>query len=114
MSPMYIAASSFCAVTYVSTKLREKDDEMNYAIGGFTTGVLTGAILKKNMFGMWMGVSFAIIGAVKKYAKLNDIEFFPVSLNRKSIHGDFYTPYRNWTIYDQRPKGWIAAEERKE
>lgn len=114
MGPMYAAATTFCAVTYVSTKLREKDDELNYAIGGFSSGILTGMLMKKNVFGCWLGISFAIMGAVKKHSKINNYEFFPIEKIRKPVHGDFNTPYRNWTLYEQRPKGWIAVEERKE
>lgn len=114
MGPMYAVAGTFCATTYLSTKLREKDDELNYAIGGMTSGFLLGSLMKQNFLGFWLGISFAIAGSVKKHSKINDYEFFPISKIRKPVHGDFNTPYRNWTLYEQRPKGWIAAEERKE
>lgn len=115
MGPMYIATSTFCLVTYVSTRLRGKDDEMNYALAGFTAGVLMGPFLKQNLLGAWLGITCAIIGAVKKNSKLNGWEFYPEpKLIRKSVYGDFRTPYRNWTLYDERPKEWKGLEQRIE
>lgn len=115
MGPLYATASTFCITTYVTTKIRGKDDETNYAIGGFASGVLMGVLLKQNLLGMWLGVGCAIAGAVKKHSKLNNYEFFPINdRTNKPIYGDFRTPYVNWTLYDARPKGWVAAEERKE
>lgn len=115
MGPMYAAATTFCVVSYTAQRFREKDDEKNYAIAGFTTGALTGLIIKRRLLGFWMGVAFAVIGAAKKHSKLNDYEFYPTySRVRPQVHGDFRTPYRNWTVYDERPKGWVAAEERKQ
>lgn len=114
MGPMYAATTAFCIVTYVSTNVRGKDDRFNYAIGGFTAGTLTGILIKKGLIGVWLGIACAIIGAVKKDSKLDNYEFFPTKYAGKSLYGDFRTPYKNWTLYDQRPKGWIAAEERQE
>jgi len=115
MGPMFAVTSTFCLVTYVSTKIRGKDDELNYAIGGFVAGSIMGPVLKQGLLGMWIGVGCAIIGAVKKHSKINGYEFFPTYPEvRQSVHGDFKTPYRHWTVFDARPKGWIAAEERQE
>lgn len=114
MGPMYAATSTFCIVTHLATHVRGKDDELNYAIGGFCAGSLVGQLVKQNLLGMWLGVACAIIGATKKNSKLNNYEFYPSFPKfRKSVHGDFKTPYNNWTWYDERPKGWVAAEERK-
>lgn len=115
MGPMYAAATTFCVASYITQSLRGKDDEMNYVIGGFTTGTLTGFIIKRKLLGFWTGVALALIGAAKKHSKLNDYEFYPTySKVRPQVHGDFRTPYKNWTLYDQRPKGWVAAEARNE
>lgn len=115
MGPMYAATSSFCISTYIATQIRGKDDMTNYAIGGFTAGVLTGILIKQKLLGMWLGIGCALIGMTKKHSKMNNYEFLPTfPLFRKSVYGDFRTPYKNWTLYDLRPKGWIAAEERKE
>lgn len=114
MGPMYVATSAFCIATYVSTNVRGKDDKLNYVIGGFTAGSLTGIIIKRNLLAFWLGIACATIGFVKKDSKLENYEFYPIKYMGKSLHGDFRTPYRNWTLYDARPKGWIAAEERKE
>lgn len=115
MGPLYAAASTFCIVSYVTQHLRNKDDEINYAIAGFSSGVLTGVLAKNKLAGFWLGIACSIIGAAKKHSKLNGYEFYPThSKVRPQIHGDFRTPYRNWTLYDARPKGWVAAEERQE
>lgn len=115
MGPMYVATTAFCLVTYISTNVRGKDDETNYALAGFTAGILMGPFLKQNLLGAWLGIGCAIIGAVKKNSKLNGWEFYPEPKTiRKSIHGDFRTPYRNWTLYDARPKGWKALDQRAE
>lgn len=117
MVPMYAATTAFCTVSYAAQHMRNKDDSLNYAIGGFASGLVVGPIVKNKLLGFWLGVSFAIIGAIKKQAKVDDYEFFPTSFTmttRPQVHGDFRTPYRNWTLYDARPKGWVAAEERKE
>ncbi|KAL4107742.1 hypothetical protein QTP88_018034 [Uroleucon formosanum] len=115
MGPMFAATSTFCLVTHVATNIRGKDDMVNYAIGGFSTGILTGLIVNQKLFGFWLAVSLACIGAAKKHSKLNNYEFYPTYPKvRKPVHGDFRTPYKNWTLYESRPKGWIAAEERAE
>lgn len=115
MGPLYAVSSTFCLVTYVATKIRGKDDESNYAIGGFAAGAVMGPLVKNNLIGMWLGVGCAIAGAVKKHSKLNNYEFFPIDhRSSRPVYGDFRTPYKNWSLYDARPKGWIAAEERKE
>lgn len=115
MGPMYAAATTFCLVTHVATNVREKDDMVNYAIAGFSTGILTGLLVNQKLHGFWLGVVCAGIGAAKKHSKLNDYEFYPTYPKvRKPVHGDFRTPYKNWTLYETRPKGWIAAEEIKE
>lgn len=114
MLPMYAGTSTFCIVTYLLTNIREKDDKLNYVISGYAAGSLTGALLKKNYFGFWLGIACACIGYAKKDSKLEDYEFFPTKYLGKSLHGDFRTPYKNWSMYENRPKGWIAAEERVE
>lgn len=114
MGPMYAATSTFCIVTHIATHVRGKDDEYNYAIGGFCAGSLVGLLIKQKLFGMWLGIGCAIIGGTKKNSKIDNYEFFPtLPVVRKSIYGDFRTPYNNWTLYDERPKGWVAAEERR-
>ncbi|KAF0772238.1 NADH dehydrogenase [Aphis craccivora] len=115
MGPMLAATTTFCIVTHVSTNLRGKDDMLNYAIGGFSTGILTGILVKQKFLGFWMAVSMACIGAAKKHSKLNNYEFYPTFPNvRKPIYGDFRTPYNDWTLFEPRQKGWVAAEERKQ
>lgn len=115
MFPMYAATSTFCIVTHLATHVRGKDDELNYAISGFASGALTGVLLKRNLAGFWLGIACAMIGAVKKFSKTEGFEFLPTfPENRQSVHGDFRTPYRHWTLYESRPKGWLAAEERQE
>lgn len=115
MVPMYAATSTFCIVNHIATHVRGKDDEYNYAISGFCAGALYGTLYKQKLIGMWIGVTCSIIGAAKKNSKLENYEFHPGFPEvRQSVHGDFRTPYRNWTLYDERPKGWIAAEERKQ
>lgn len=115
MGPMYAATSTFCIMTHIATNVRGKDDEYNYAIGGFCAGALYGVLYKQKFFGMWLGIACSIIGAVKKNSKLENYVFHPSFPEvRQSVYGDFRTPYKNWTLYDERPKGWIAAEERKQ
>lgn len=115
MGPLYAVTTTFCLVTYISTRVRGKDDETNYALGGFAAGALMGPFLKQNLIGAWLAIGCAVVGAVKKNSKLNGWEFYPQPTTiRKSIHGDFRTPYRNWTVYDPRPKGWTALEQRAE
>lgn len=115
MGPLFAVTSTFCVTTHLVTRARGKDDETNYAIGGFVAGALMGPLMKQYLLGVWIGVGCAIVGAVKKNSKMNDWEWYPVTLpHRKPVHGDFRTPYRNWTLYDTRPKGWKALEERAE
>lgn len=115
MTPMIAATSTFCIASHVSYKIREKDDEMNYAIGGFSAGTLYGILMNNKSIGLWLGIGCAIIGVAKKHSMLNGYEIFPAfPKHRIPVYGNFRTPYRNWTLYDMRPKGWVAAEERKE
>lgn len=115
MLPAYAAATTFCIVTHASTRVRGKDDELNYAIGGFCAGAIIGPLIKHNMVGFLAGVFCAVAGAVKKNTRLNNVKLIPPFHDvRRSVHGDFRSVYRNWTLYEQRPKGWIMAEERKE
>lgn len=115
MTPMFAATSTFCIATHLATNIRGKDDELNYAIGGFCAGAIVGPIIRQNLVGFLAGITCAIIGAAKKNSKLENYQMLPPFPEvRKSVHGDFRSVYRNWTLYEQRPKGWIAAEERKE
>ncbi|VVC24731.1 Hypothetical protein CINCED_3A002063 [Cinara cedri] len=115
MTPMFAATSTFCIVTHLATNIRGKDDEKNYAIGGFCAGAIVGPIIKNNVIGFVAAVTCAVIGIIKKNSKVHNYELLPTfPESRKAIHGDFRSVYRNWTLYEQRPKGWIAAEDRKE
>jgi len=110
---MIAATSTFCIAAHVSYKIRGKDDEINYAIGGYAAGALFGALIKHNLIGMWLGVACALIGTAKKHSLLNGYQIYPpFPKHRKPVHGNFRTPYNNWSLYEERPKGWIAAEER--
>lgn len=115
MGPMYATITTFCVATHIATNIRNKDDETNYAFGGFCAGVMYGVLIKQKLFGLWAGLGCALFGAIKKNSKLNNWEFYPEDLKfAKPVHGDFRTPYANFTLYDQRPRGWIAAEQRQE
>lgn len=115
MTPMIAATSAFCIVAHTSYKIRGKDDLINYTIGGYAAGSLFGVLIKQNLIGMWLGVVCAVIGATKKHSMLNGYQIFPAfPKHRQPVHGNFRTPYRNWSLYEKRPKGWIAAEERME
>jgi len=112
---MIVGSSTFCIAAHIAYKVRGKDDELNYAIGGYAAGTIFGAVIKRNLMGMWLGIACAIIGASKKHSMLNGYQIFPdIPQFRKSVHGNFRTPYQNWSWYEARPKGWIAAEERAE
>ncbi|XP_050523437.1 uncharacterized protein LOC126895522 [Daktulosphaira vitifoliae] len=113
MTPMFAATSAFCISTYCATHIREKDDVFNYAIGGFTAGALMGPFTKYYLVSVWLGIGCGLFGMVYKDCKMRNIELMPTfPAVRHQKHGDFRTPYRNWTLYEDRPKGWVAAEER--
>ncbi|XP_050441889.1 uncharacterized protein LOC126846497 [Adelges cooleyi] len=113
MTPMWAVTSTFCIVTYASTRLRDKDDVKNYGLGGFASGLMLGVFTKSYLNATWIGVIACLAAMAKKNAKLNNYEIMPtIPTTRHQQHGDFRTPYKNWTVYEERPKGWVAAEER--
>ena len=70
-------ATAFTMTTFFATNLREKNDKLNYALGGIAAGGVCGAWRRNVGKGLAMSGIFAVAAIIKKMSIDEGWEFFP-------------------------------------
>jgi NADH dehydrogenase (ubiquinone) 1 alpha subcomplex subunit 11 len=70
-------ASAFTMTTYAATRIRHKDDHLNYALGAIAAGGVCGAWRKSVGKGLALCGVFAVAAVIKKMSVMEGWEFFP-------------------------------------
>uniref|UniRef100_A0A1B0AF86 NADH dehydrogenase [ubiquinone] 1 alpha subcomplex subunit 11 n=1 Tax=Glossina pallidipes TaxID=7398 RepID=A0A1B0AF86_GLOPL len=104
--PMIGMASAFTLTVYGLTNLREKDDRLNYFLGGMAAGAVYGAWRRNHVTGLTMGLFFGLAAMVKKLSKIEGWEFFPDVPYRQQMGAKD----NDYTLMKGPPKNWTTGE----
>lgn len=75
--PVMGIAATFVITTNMAKNIRNKDDYMNWALGGLVSGGILGAVKGSPILGWTSGMAFAMAAMGKKYAVNNKITLIP-------------------------------------
>ncbi|XP_069162441.1 NADH dehydrogenase [ubiquinone] 1 alpha subcomplex subunit 11 [Procambarus clarkii] len=75
--PLAAAGATFAAVTCVSTNLRNKDDGLNYFLGGNAAGSVIGAAKRSFRVGIPLGFALGCIAVLYKDGKDHGYQLIP-------------------------------------
>ncbi|CRL06430.1 CLUMA_CG019458, isoform A [Clunio marinus] len=104
-------ASAFTTATYAATKLRGKDDKLNYAIGSCAAAGVFGAWQRNAVAGWSMCIFFSIAGALKKLSIEEGWRFIPENSLRTRVWGSEKTARNDWTLFPDMEKGWTTGKD---
>lgn len=104
-SPFLAAGATFVFVTNGVASVRNKDDKLNWFLGGFATGTVFGAWRRNAMMGFNLGMAFGFIAFLRKLAAQNNFILFP---RMKLRYHD--VTIQDWTITKERPGKWVTSE----
>lgn len=101
-------ASAFTFGTFLSTRLRGKDDCYNYYVGSTGAAGVMGAWAKNFKLGLFCIGAFGIMAWVKKLSIEEGWEFLP---NNPKGWGNFRSMQHDFTLTSERQKGWTTGKE---
>ncbi|XP_055687988.1 uncharacterized protein LOC129792693 [Lutzomyia longipalpis] len=107
--PLMGMASAFTMGTYFSTKLRGKDDVINYAIGGALAGGVYGAWRRSAVSGNCAAIVLAIAAVVKKLSLQEGWKFIPEP--KKIGYQNLFLARHDRTVFKDTEKGWTNGKE---
>lgn len=105
-APAVAMVSTFTIGTFMSTRLREKDDLINYFVGSFGAGGVVGAFAKSRGAGLFAGVAFCFASWLKRLSREEGWEFFP---EQTRGWGNFRTHKHDFTITSDPEPGWTRG-----
>ncbi|PSN30416.1 hypothetical protein C0J52_25443 [Blattella germanica] len=107
--PFIGMAAAFTAGTCIATNWRQKDDKLNYFLGGCAAGAIFGAWRKSGVAAFAAAASLGALAVVKKMSLEEGWEFFP----EPPLHtyGSIRNTHHDWTITTAPPKLWKTKEE---
>lgn len=103
-SPIFGASLSFLVVTNGLASIRNKEDKLNWFLGGFSAGSIFGAFARNRMLGFNLGIAFGTIAFLRKYAAECDFVLFP---DFKFYHDGPIAS--DWTLTKYRPGNWTTG-----
>ncbi|RUS77793.1 hypothetical protein EGW08_014457 [Elysia chlorotica] len=96
--PPLLAATTFGATLSLVANMRNKEDTLNHAIGGYAAGTVIGAWYKSQKVGVWSGIFFALAASGLKTCSDYGLFERPMTVRRERVF-DFYR--MGWMI--ERP-----------
>lgn len=110
--PIFGVATAFVVGHNVMGSLRNKDDKLNWFVGGALAGSIIG-VWRKNFH---MGVNLAALGgcimAGMKYSHENG-RFFILPDKFNPQIGSLRSVRQDWTLTAERPRNWTTGVENK-
>ncbi|XP_066260657.1 NADH dehydrogenase [ubiquinone] 1 alpha subcomplex subunit 11 [Euwallacea similis] len=105
--PIIGAASTFVLVTNGLGSLRQKNDHLNWFVGGFASGSLLGVIKHNRMLGFNVGMFGGIMGIICKEIILSNWELSPS--NPKRMVGTGRACLLDLSLIEERPRNWTTG-----
>lgn len=102
--PFLGVGATFATSTCLLTDLRNKDDHLNYLIGGALSGAIVGVWQRSAQIGSITAVFFGIGACVVKDG-VNE-KWSWISDYKRSF-GDFWTINYDLSLTKERPKSWV-------
>lgn len=104
-SPILAASATFVLTTNGVASIRNKDDKLNWFMGGFATGTVFGALKRSGMLGFNLGMAFGFLAFLKKMAVENNFQLSPdIKFKYHEVH------VQDWTFTKERPRKWLTSE----
>ncbi|XP_023019619.1 NADH dehydrogenase (ubiquinone) B14.7 subunit [Leptinotarsa decemlineata] len=107
-TPIIGATTAFVFTTNGLASLRNKDDKLNWFLGGFAAGALVGAWRGKTMFGFNLGMLFGLMAVVRKYSEDRGWQFSPP--NGVPIMNQGIWQY-DFSLFKERPRTWTTGKD---
>ncbi|GAB1605411.1 NADH dehydrogenase [ubiquinone] 1 alpha subcomplex subunit 11-like [Argonauta hians] len=93
-APLAAIGAVYPAVTGIVAKIRNKDDPLNHAAGGFVAGSIWAIRYKNPVTGWASGLGFGIVCCVMKFCSIHGFKLYPDSLynapNSTSLNFNHY------------------------
>ncbi|XP_030747154.1 uncharacterized protein LOC115875793 [Sitophilus oryzae] len=106
--PFYGITTTFVLATNTLTNLRQKDDKINWAVGGALAGSCFGIWFRNRMIGFNMALFCGILAVIRKECNQQGWIWFPEINNKR---GMATKPLRNYSLFEERPKGWTTGAQ---
>lgn len=104
-SPFIAATTTFVLVSNGLGSVRNKDDKLNWFVGGFATGTIFGAWRRSGMMGFNLGMALGLVALLRKMAVEQNVTLFPDPKPRyHEVH------VHDWTLTKDRPGKWVTSE----
>lgn len=98
--PFAVAGASFATVATAANRIREKDDAINYMLGGFASGTVVGVRMRSTGVGMGCAAAFGFWGVImwckKHYGWTNF--FNPTDPVKARDYGRWKHPMSDYTM----------------
>ncbi|XP_046745193.1 uncharacterized protein LOC124410679 [Diprion similis] len=105
--PIVSAFTTYAAITYTATSLRNKDDPINSLIGGMAAGSLLGYMYKGPIYIWPLAVLTGAFCMVKKDAHDKGYDFGDISQLQR-IYGIHTSPHHDSSLFPIGEKGWTT------
>lgn len=91
--PLTAIAATFAATTYAATKIRGKDEPLNYAIGAMVSSSIIYKVLKRPMLAFGWGVAGALVTSAYKHARDIGMNVTPMQWTYVPAYQEFLGDY---------------------
>uniref|UniRef100_A0A336MGC7 NADH dehydrogenase [ubiquinone] 1 alpha subcomplex subunit 11 n=1 Tax=Culicoides sonorensis TaxID=179676 RepID=A0A336MGC7_CULSO len=105
-APLVGVATAFTCGTFLSTRMRGKDDNWNYMVGAVASGGVLGAAMRCPQRGLFACGAFCLAAWVKRLSIEEGWVFFPEIIKGQ---GDFNTRKHDWSIVPDGTRGWTRG-----
>ncbi|CAH1365535.1 unnamed protein product [Tenebrio molitor] len=110
--PIFGAAAAFVLGHNLAGSIRNKDDKLNWFIGGASAGGVLGLWRKTIPGGVLMAGALGVLALSKKHCVENGYDFI-IPKERNVQVGSCRGVRRDWTLMAERPKNWTTGEEKQ-
>ncbi|XP_015523891.1 uncharacterized protein [Neodiprion pinetum] len=106
--PIVSAFTTYTAITYAATSLRNKDDPINSLIGGMAAGSLLGYMFKAPIFIWPLAVMTGAFCCVRKDGFTKGYVMGDLN-NVQRIYGNHRSPHHDSSLFPVGEKGWTTG-----
>lgn len=108
-APVLGIAGTFVIASNLSGSIRKKDDNLNWIIGGLSSGGIFGAWRKSTAWGLLVGTAFAMAAFGLKWSAENNYVPFPTLYTQ---YGGCHIMKQDFTLIQERPKNWTTGSDK--
>ncbi|KAJ8972355.1 hypothetical protein NQ317_008765 [Molorchus minor] len=105
-APLLGATTTFVCTSNIIGSLRNKDDELNWFLGGLAAGAIFGIWRRRTIVGFNMGMFLGIIGLIRKNCLLNGYAWGPDEIKTR---GTVWSFQQDYTLTRERPGNWTTG-----